>query len=155
MHTHRGLRLIAEIGYTSSFSVIWLVTALFSPLRRGDKKKLSVCPSTWLLKEIQKLATELSCQRSRRSTFSSYSELSKVANYNLPHLHLALPLRDAGDPVEFCRDLRYRVPGLSCGVVCTTMTYRVNMASRSKNGTICGHVSIKSLNTFYTICKIR
>jgi len=35
--------------------------------------------------QCDKLATELSWQRLRRWTFSSYSELSKVANFNLPH----------------------------------------------------------------------
>jgi len=45
--------------------------------------------------QYDKLATELSWQRLRRS-FSSYSELSKVANFNLPHLHLGLRW---GDPV--------------------------------------------------------
>ena len=38
--------------------------------------------------------------------------MSKVANFNLPHLHLAPPLRVT--PFEFCRDLwhqKTRVPG--------------------------------------------
>ena len=39
-----------------------------------------------------KLATELSWQRLRRSTFSSCSELSKVANFNVPQLHWRLRL---------------------------------------------------------------
>jgi len=40
----------------------------------------------------QKVATELSWQRLRQPKFSSYTELLKVANFNLPYLHLAPPL---------------------------------------------------------------
>ena len=46
------------------------------------------------------------------------SDLSKVANFNLPHLHLEPPL--GMTPFEFCRELHHqktRIPGLSCGVV--------------------------------------
>jgi len=49
------------------------------------------------------------------------SYLSKVANFNLPHLHLAPPM---GGAFEFCRDLwrqKTIVPGLSCGVVCVVI----------------------------------
>jgi len=56
--------------------------------------------------QCDKLATELSSQCLRRSTFL------KVANFNLPHLHLAPPLLVT--PFEFCRGLRHqktRVPG--------------------------------------------
>ena len=51
-------------------------------------------------------------------TFSSYSELSKVADLTLTHLHLALALDET--PFEFRRVLwrqKTRIPGLSCGVV--------------------------------------
>jgi len=51
--------------------------------------------------QFDKLAAELSWQRVRRSTFSSYSELFvEVTNFNLPHLHLA-PLLGM-TPFEFC-----------------------------------------------------
>ena len=46
------------------------------------------------------------------------SYLSKVADFNPPHLHLAPPQRAI--PVEFRGDLSHeksRLPGLSCGVV--------------------------------------
>jgi len=48
--------------------------------------------------------------------------LSKVANFNLPHLHLQPSLGMA--PFEFCRELQHqktRIPGLSCGVVCVIL----------------------------------
>ena len=41
--------------------------------------------------QCDKLVTELRGQRLRRSTFSSHSELSKVANFIIPHLHLVPP----------------------------------------------------------------
>jgi len=57
------------------------------------------CKQRWTLSVINLR------QRLRRSTFSSYSGLlSKVANFDLPHLRLAYPLI----PVEFCRDLRHQ-----------------------------------------------
>ena len=46
------------------------------------------------------------------------SYLSKFANFDQPHLHLAPPL--GVTPVEFRKDFwrqKTRVPGLSCGVV--------------------------------------
>ena len=45
--------------------------------------------------------------------------LSKVADFDPPHLHLAPP--QGVIPVEFRGDLwcpKTRVPGLSCGVIC-------------------------------------
>ena len=101
-----------------------------------------------------KLVNELSWHCLRRLTFSSYiaSYLSKVVNFNLPHMHLAPPLWVT--PIWVLpRSLsleNYRVPGLSCGIVCvilrfaisvehqlvtrrhTTMTYRASMASHGK-----------------------
>ena len=48
------------------------------------------------------------------------SYLSNVADFILPHLHLAPSL--GVTPLEFHRDVKSRqktrVPGLSCGVVC-------------------------------------
>ena len=44
--------------------------------------------------------------------------VNKVADFNVPHLHLALTL--GVTPVEFCRDLwrqKTRVPDLSCGLL--------------------------------------
>ena len=52
--------------------------------------------------------------------------LSKIADFDPPHLHLAPP--EGVTPVEFCRDLWYqktRVPGLSCGVVCVILRLAV------------------------------
>ena len=49
---------------------------------------------------------------------NSASYLSKFANFDLPHLHLASPL--GMSPFEFRKDFWHqntRVPGLPCGVV--------------------------------------
>ena len=52
------------------------------------------------------------------------SYLSKFANFDLPHLHLA-PLFEGGvTQVEFRKDFwcqKTRVPVLSCGVVCVIL----------------------------------
>jgi len=52
--------------------------------------------------------------------------LSKVADLDPPHLHLAPP--EGVIPVEFRGDLQHqkaRVPGLSCGVVCVILRLAV------------------------------
>ena len=52
--------------------------------------------------------------------------LSKVADFDLPHLHLAPP--QGVIPVEFRGDLwlpKTRVPELSCGVVCVILCLAV------------------------------
>ena len=52
--------------------------------------------------------------------------LSKFANFNLPHLHLAPPL--GVTPVEFRKKIwrqKTRVPGLSYGVVCVILRLAV------------------------------
>jgi len=57
--------------------------------------------------------------------------LWKVANFNLPHLHLAPPL--GMTPFEFCRDLRQqktRIHGPSCGVVCVVLGLAVSVEHR-------------------------
>jgi len=51
-----------------------------------------------------------------------YGYLSKVADFDPPHLHFAPP--QGVIPVEFRGDLwhpKTRVPGLSCGVVCVIL----------------------------------
>jgi len=59
------------------------------------------------------------------------SYLSKVADFNLPHLHLAPPLRVTA--FEFCRDFRQRktrVPELSCercDVICVFLRLAVSV----------------------------
>ena len=58
----------------------------------------------------------LSC---RPTFFEIRRVLSKLANFDLPHLHLAPPL--GVTPFEFGKNFwrqKTRVPGLSCGVVC-------------------------------------
>jgi len=59
------------------------------------------------------------------------SYLSKVADFDPPHLHLAPP--QGVIPVEFCGDLwhtKTRVPGLSCGVVCVILPLGVLVGLR-------------------------
>ena len=54
------------------------------------------------------------------------SYLSKVANFNLPHLHLVPLLRMT--PVEFPKELwrqKTSVPGVSCGVICMILCLAV------------------------------
>jgi len=50
--------------------------------------------------------------------------MSKVADFDLPHMYLATP--QGVIPVEFRGDLwhpKTRVPGLSCGVVCVILRF--------------------------------
>ena len=57
--------------------------------------------------------------------------LSKVADFDPPHLHLAPPYGVI--PVEFRGDLwlqKTRVPGLSCGVVCVILRFAVLVEHR-------------------------
>jgi len=57
--------------------------------------------------------------RNYATVFETASYLSKVADFDPPHLHLAPP--QGVTPVEFRGDLWHQktnVPGLSCGVVC-------------------------------------
>jgi len=54
------------------------------------------------------------------------SNLSKVADFDPPHLHLAPP--QGVIPVEFRGDLwhpKTRIPGLSCGVICVILRLAV------------------------------
>ena len=57
--------------------------------------------------------------------------LSKVADFDPPHLHLATP--QAVTPVEFRGDLwhqKIRVPRVSCGVVCAILRFAVLVEHR-------------------------
>ena len=57
--------------------------------------------------------------------------LSKVADFDPPHLHLVPP--QGVTPVEFRGDLwlqKTRVPGLSCGVVCVILRLAVLLEHR-------------------------
>jgi len=59
------------------------------------------------------------------------SYLSKVADFDPPHLHLAPPY--GVTPVEFRGDLwlqKTRVPGVSCGVVCVILCFAVLVEHR-------------------------
>ena len=69
--------------------------------------------------------------------------LSKVADFDPPHLHLAPP--QGVIPVEFRGDLwhpKTRVPGLSCGLVCVILRLAVLVENRlvtEKNRRTQGH----------------
>jgi len=57
--------------------------------------------------------------------------LSKVADFDPPHLHLAPPY--GVTPVEFRGDLwhqKTRVPGVSCGVVCVILRFAILVEHR-------------------------
>jgi len=57
--------------------------------------------------------------------------LSKVADFDPPHLHLAPPY--GMTPVEFRGDLwhqKTRVPGVSCGAVCVILRFAVLVEHR-------------------------
>jgi len=61
-----------------------------------------------------------------RLSCTVFEILSKVADFDPPHLHLAPPYEVT--PVEFRGDLwhqKTRVPGLSCGVVCVILRLAV------------------------------
>jgi len=65
------------------------------------------------------------------TVFEIASYLSKVTDFDPPHLHLAPPQRVT--PVEFRGDLwrqKTRVPGLSCGVVCVILRLAVLVEHR-------------------------
>jgi len=66
------------------------------------------------------------CGGRRFQVVASY--LSKVANFNLPYLHLAPPF--GVTPFDFWRDLRHqktRVRGLSCCVICVILRLAVSV----------------------------
>ena len=57
--------------------------------------------------------------------------MSKVADFDTPHLHLAPP--QGVTPVAFRGGLWHqntRVPGVSCGVVCVTLRFDVLLEHR-------------------------
>jgi len=94
--------------------------------------------------------------------------MSKVTNFNLPHLHLAPPM--GVTPFKFCRDLwqvKTRVPGLLCAVVCVILRlatsvehclvtdrqtheygiYHASMALRGKTVKLFGILGTTAINT--------
>jgi len=64
--------------------------------------------------------------------FSSYaSYLSKVANFNLPHLHLVpLLVVTLFEFVDTFSIRKHRVSGLSCGIVCIILCLAVSVEHR-------------------------
>jgi len=75
------------------------------------------------------------------------SNLSKVADFDPPHLHLAPP--QGVIPVEFRGDLwhpKTRVPGLSCGAICVILRLDVLLELRlvTDRQTDTGHNCIAS-----------
>jgi len=83
--------------------------------------------------QCDKLATEQSWKRLRRSTFSSYSQSFVIANLTYPTCIWRLRWGDPGPRFEFCRYLRRqktRVPRLSCGVACVILRLAVSLEHR-------------------------
>ena len=72
--------------------------------------------------------------------------LSKFADFDPPHLHLAPP--EGVTPVEFRGDLwlqKTRVPGVSCGVVCVILRLAVLVEHRLvTDGQTDGHGAMAS-----------
>jgi len=61
------------------------------------------------------------------------NNLSKVIDFNLPHLQLAPPLVVALSPFGICRYIwhqKTRVPGLSCSIVCVIICLAVLVEHR-------------------------
>jgi len=77
-------------------------------------------------------SVDSACNGQRFRVIASYlSHLSKVANFNLPHLHLASPLRVT--PFEFCQHLqrqKTRLTWLSCSVICVILRLAVSVEHR-------------------------
>ena len=72
----------------------------------------------------------LSCKLYRFRVIAHFS--SKVANFNLSHLHLSPPLGVI--PFEFRRELwcqKTRVQGLSCGIICAILRLAILIQFRS------------------------
>ena len=70
-------------------------------------------------------------QKITHAVASVASILSKVADFDPPHLHLAPP--QGVIPVEFRGDLwhqKTRLPGISCGVVCVILRLAVLLELR-------------------------
>jgi len=83
--------------------------------------------------QCDKLATELSWKRLRRSTFSSYSQSFVIANLTNPTCIWRLRWGDPGPRFEFCRYLRRqktRVSRLSCDVACVILRLAVSVKHR-------------------------
>ena len=88
--------------------------------------------------QCDKLATELSVQFASRRKSPILSNRARIqptetplTRFNLPHLHLAPPLRVT--TAELCRNFRHqktRVLGLSCGVVCVILRLVVTVEYR-------------------------
>ena len=79
---------------------------------------------------IEHIRLPIDFNRNHASIFYRFRDiagyLSKVADFDPPHLHLAPP--QGVIPVEFRGDLwhpKTRVPGLSCGVVCVILCLAV------------------------------
>jgi len=106
------------------------VSVADEPARRAISRK-TCCKQRWTLSVINLRPSEVdnACDGRRFRLIASY--LSKLANFDLPDLHLPPSLEVI--PLEFCRDLRRqktRVPGLSCGVVYVILRLAVSVEHR-------------------------
>ena len=90
------------------------------------------CKQRWTLSVINLRPSWVDNACMRRLMFSSNTDyLSKAANCNPRHLHLA-PLLGWWTPFEFCRDLRHQktIDSLDCGVVSMTLRLAVSRQHR-------------------------
>ena len=97
---------------------------------RGHSRSLAMSPFDRAHTTSYSTLTETMCLILYRfRDIASY--LSKVADFDPPHLHLLPP--QGVIPVEFRGDLwhqKTRVPGLSCGVVCVILRLAVLVEHR-------------------------
>jgi len=89
------------------------------------------CKQRWTLSVInlRQNWSHNACDNLRLRVIASC--LSKVANFNLPHLHLSPP--SGVTPLEFCREFRHQktiVCGLLYGVVCVILRLAVSVEHR-------------------------
>jgi len=111
-----GLTPVKRIIYSNNIQI----SAIADKTARAALPQ-TCCKQRWMFSVInlQPNYVDNGCDSRRFQVMASY--LPKVANFSLPHLHLAPPSSVGGDPFEFCRDLwlqKTRVPWLSCGIVC-------------------------------------
>jgi len=94
------------------------------PARRAASRRTCCKQITWTLSVIN-----------LRPSYVDNASRSKVADFQLPHLHLTYPRLHlahplAVSPFEFCRDFRHqktRVAGLLCGVVYVILRLAVSV----------------------------
>ena len=130
--------------HTTSYSILIETMCLSLQMEKGDKEStlIRMGVSGWMFLLVPAYPGCPGSKAVKRSLLLLYVSifyrfpdipgyLSKVADFDPPHLHLAPP--EGAIPVEFCGDLwhqKTRVPGLSCGVVCVILRLAVLVEHR-------------------------